>query len=90
MVKTIYVGNLPPAATVEEVTALFSQHGKVASVKLVRDRDTGLPRGFGFVEMQDDCVEAAITALDGHEFAGNPLRVNEAHERGERQPRRPW
>jgi len=90
MVKTIYVGNLPPAATVEDLRRLFSEHGDVASVKLVTDRETGLPRGFGFVEMQHDRVEAAVIALDGKDFAGNPLRVSEAHERGERQPRRRW
>ncbi len=90
MVKTIYVGNLPPAATVEDLRRLFAVHGDVASVKLVTDRETGLPRGFGFVEMQDDRVEAAVTALDGKDFAGNSLRVSEAHERGERQPQRRW
>jgi RNA recognition motif-containing protein len=83
-VKKLYVGNLPFSATDEEVSELFSQHGTVHSVALINDRETGRPRGFGFVEMDDDAANAAIQALDGHEMGGRPLRVNEAQERRRR------
>jgi len=83
-VKKLYVGNLPFSATDEEVTQLFSQHGTVHSVALINDRETGRPRGFGFVEMDDDAAMAAIQALDGQEMGGRALRVNEAQERPRR------
>jgi len=83
-VKKLYVGNLPFSATDAEVTELFSQHGTVHSVALINDRETGRPRGFGFVEMDDDAAQAAISALDGYEMGGRPLRVNEAQERPRR------
>jgi RNA recognition motif-containing protein len=79
--KRIYVGNLPFTATEEELSELFAQHGTVHAVDLISDRQTGRPRGFGFVEMDEDAAEAAITALDGMEFGGRTLRVNEAMER---------
>ena len=79
MSKKIYVGNLPFTATEDEVRELFSQHGAVHSVALITDRDTGRPRGFGFVEMDD--AEAAISALDGKEMGGRELRVNEAQDK---------
>lgn len=82
--KKLYVGNLPFSATEDEVNELFSQHGTVHSVALINDRDTGRPRGFGFVEMDDNAAEAAIQALDGHEMGGRSLRVNEAQERPRR------
>jgi len=82
--KSIYVGNLPFSATEDELMDLFGQHGTVDSVKLIADRDTGRPRGFAFVEMEDEGAEAAIEALDGNEFGGRSLRVNEARPR---QPR---
>ena len=88
--KTIYVGNLPFTATETEITELFTQHGTVHSVKLITDRDTGRPRGFGFVEMDQNESEAAVNALNGAEFGGRTLRVNEARERAPRQPRRNW
>ncbi|MBG0776094.1 MAG: RNA-binding protein [Desulfovibrionaceae bacterium] len=80
MAKNIYVGNLPWSATEDEVRSTFSQYGSVVSVKLVEDRDTGRPRGFGFVEMEDGADEA-ITALDGSSFGGRNLKVNEARPR---------
>jgi RNA recognition motif-containing protein len=83
-VKKLYVGNLPFSATEEEITELFSAHGAVHSVALINDRDTGRPRGFGFVEMDDDAATAAVAALDGYEMGGRNLRVNEAHERAPR------
>lgn len=82
--KKLYVGNLPWSATEDEVTQLFAQHGNVESVALINDRETGRPRGFGFVEMDDDGATKAMSALDGHEMNGRPLRVNEAQERPRR------
>ena len=79
--KKIYVGNLPSSATSDSVTQLFAQHGTVHSVALINDRETGRPRGFGFVEMDDSAVAAAIKALDGHAMDGRNLNVNEAKER---------
>jgi len=79
--KKLYVGNLPFSATDEEITELFGQHGTVHSVALINDRETGRPRGFGFVEMDDDAAMAAQQALDGSEMGGRALRVNEAQER---------
>lgn len=87
MIKTIYVGNLPFTATEDEVRGLFSKHGTVHSVKLVNDKETGKPRGFGFVEMEGSAAQAAISALNGTQFGGRGLRVNEARER-EQRPRR--
>jgi RNA recognition motif-containing protein len=83
-VKRIYVGNLPYTATDEEVRRLFEQHGGVHSVSLINDRETGRPRGFGFVEMDDAEAESAISALDGTDYGGRSLRVNEARPRRER------
>ena len=94
MVKTIYVGNLPFSATSNDVGDLFAVYGNVHSVNLINDRETGRPRGFGFVEMDDDAAMAAIEALNGSEVGGRSLRINEARgreDRGgdrERRPRR--
>ncbi len=89
MVKTIYVGNLPYTSTEDDIRELFEQHGAVQSVKLITDRETGRPRGFGFVEMSDDGeAGSAIEALDGSDFGGRSLRVNVARERGDRGDRR--
>lgn len=82
MAKRIYVGNLPFSSTEDEVRELFEQHGDVRAVNLISDRETGRPRGFGFVEMEDEAAESAITALDGLSFGGRNLRVNEARPRG--------
>ncbi len=81
---TIYVGNLPFNATDEDVRALFEQHGTVESVKLINDRETGKPRGFGFVEMSQADAQTAIQALNGQQLGGRPLRINEAQERPQR------
>ncbi len=81
---TIYVGNLPFNATEEDVRALFERHGTVESVKLINDRETGKPRGFGFVDMAQGDAQTAIAAMNGHELGGRPLRVNEAQERPQR------
>ncbi len=85
--KQIYVGNLPYRSSEEEVRELFAQFGEVNSVKLITDRETGRPRGFGFVEMDDQSALEAIEALDGKEFDGRVLKVNEARPR-EQRPRR--
>jgi RNA recognition motif-containing protein len=81
-VTKLYVGNLPFTATEESVRALFSQHGTVEKVSLISDRDTGRPRGFGFVEMSNADASRAMQALNGTEFEGRALKVNEAQERG--------
>ena len=88
--KNIYVGNLPFSATEATVKGLFEEYGPVTSVNLITDRDTGKLRGFGFVEMDDaKNADSAIKALDGQDFDGRPLKVNEAKERQERsQPSR--
>jgi RNA recognition motif-containing protein len=77
----IYVGNLPFSADEASVRTLFSQHGTVESVSLPVDRDTGRPRGFGFVEMPQEDAARAIQSLNGYSMGGRPLRVNEAQDR---------
>jgi RNA recognition motif-containing protein len=77
----IYVGNLPFTANEAEVRTLFSQHGSVDSVALPTDRETGRPRGFGFVEMPQADAARAIQALNGYSMNGRPLRVNEAQDK---------
>jgi len=79
--KKIYVGNLPFTTTNESITQLFAQHGQVHSVALITDRETGRPRGFGFVEMEDAEATAAIAALDGRSLEGRNLSVNMAKDR---------
>ncbi len=83
--KKLYVGNLAWGVTDDDLSSLFGEHGAVASAVVISDRETGRSRGFGFVEMEDG-AEKAIEALNGHEFQGRPLRVNEAQskERGGR------
>jgi RNA recognition motif-containing protein len=84
---TIYVGNLPFNATEQDVKVLFERHGKVDSVKMINDRETGKPRGFAFVDMGSAEAQAAIQGLNGYQMNGRPLRVNEAQERAPRPPR---
>ena len=83
--QRIYVGNLPYTSTEDEVRELFAQYGEVVSCALPTDRETGRPRGFGFVEMADEDGRKAIEALDGHDFGGRQLRVNEARPREDRR-----
>ena len=80
MAKKLYVGNLTFDATDADLTELFSPHGQVQSAQIVTDRDTGRSRGFGLVEMSDG-AEAAIAALNGQDFKGRNLTVNEARPR---------
>ena len=77
----LYVGNLPFTATEETVRALFATHGTVEKVSLISDRDTGQPRGFGFVEMSNADASRAMQALNGADFQGRALKVNEAQDR---------
>ncbi|MFP4213614.1 MAG: RNA recognition motif domain-containing protein [Desulfohalobiaceae bacterium] len=79
--KKMYVGNLPFSSSEEDVRELFSQYGAVESVNLIQDRQTGKPRGFGFVEMETEDADQAIEALDGTQFGGRTLKVNEAKPR---------
>ena len=77
----LYVGNLPFSATEDSVRALFAAHGNVDSVALVNDRETGRPRGFGFVEMSSADAQKAMQSLNGQDFGGRPLKVNEAQDK---------
>jgi RNA recognition motif-containing protein len=77
----IYVGNLPFTATEDQVRALFAAHGTVESVALPNDRETGRPRGFGFVEMSQADAARAIQAVNGQDMGGRALRVNEAQDK---------
>ena len=79
MAEKLYVGNLPFSVTSDNLQALFAQHGEVHSVNIITDRDTGRPRGFGFIEMENS--QAAIDALNGHDFEGRALTVNVARQR---------
>jgi|SRR5579863_1378490 cold-inducible RNA-binding protein len=83
--KNIFVGNLSFGASEDSVRSLFEAHGKVEKVSIVTDRDSGQPRGFGFVEMTDDGeAERAIAALNGTELDGRALNINEARPREDR------
>ncbi|HMM39815.1 MAG TPA: RNA-binding protein [Desulfovibrio sp.] len=85
--KSIYVGNLPFSATEDQTRDLFARYGEVSSVKFIMDRETGRFRGFGFVEMEDNAADEAIRSLNGADFGGRTLKVNEAKPREERRPR---
>lgn len=87
MSKRIYVGNLPFSTNEQELRELFGSHGEVNEVDIVMDRETGRPRGFGFVDMGAGADEA-IQALHGSDLGGRNLTVNEARPRTERAPRR--
>ncbi len=87
MTKSIYVGNLPFTATEGEVRDFFASYGDVINVSLPTDRETGRPRGFAFVEMDDGDADTAINALDGATLGGRALRVNEARSRDAGPPR---
>jgi len=84
---SIYVGNLSYDVTQDDLSEVFKEYGTVKRVQLPTDRETGRPRGFGFVEMDsDDEEEKAIAALDGAEWMGRDIRVNKAKPREERRP----
>ena len=82
-VKTLYVGNLPYRANESAIRELFSEHGQVHSVRLMKDKHTGKRRGFGFVEMSASAVDTAVSSLNDTEFQQRTLKVREAKERPE-------
>ena len=83
MSKRIYVGNLSFATTEHELEKLFATYGDVISCSMPTDRESGRPRGFAFVEMSDEAAAQAIEALNGQDFIGRNLRVDEARPREE-------
>ncbi|MDR1073490.1 MAG: RNA-binding protein [Treponema sp.] len=93
MAKKLYIGNLAYNTTEDGLRTLFSQFGSVVSAKIIFDRDTGNSKGFGFVELEtDEEAAAAIAGVNGREFDGRQIRVNEAMEKapGERKTRGNW
>lgn len=84
MSKKLFVGNLSFNTTEDEVRELFSEHGTIESLAWITDRDTGRFRGFCFIEMDEGAATSAISALDGQDFQGRSLRVNEAQPREDR------
>jgi RNA recognition motif-containing protein len=80
-VTKLFVGNLPFSATEQSVRALFEQHGTIESLALINDRETGKPRGFGFIEMSNADASKAMQALNGKDFDGRALKVNEAQSK---------
>jgi RNA recognition motif-containing protein len=83
--KNIYVGNLNYATTQDTLRELFEEYGDVTAVNVITDRETGRPRGFAFVEMEDDdAANAAIAELDGRTVDGRAVKVNEARPRAPR------
>src|SRR5438309_9637300 len=85
MAKNIYVGNLAWETSADDLLALFQEHGSVSRAQVITDRETGRSRGFGFVEMDNDAeAQKAIDALNGADYKGRPLTVNEAKPREER------
>jgi cold-inducible RNA-binding protein len=84
--KNLFVGNLPFTATEDELRDMFSAFGEVQQVRIMTDRDTGRSRGFAFVEMPDDeAAEKAVADLNGKDFGGRPLTINEARPKPERK-----
>jgi RNA recognition motif-containing protein len=81
LVQKIYVGNLPYEATEAELQKLFGEYGEVLSVSLPTDRESGRPRGFGFIEMAPEAAAKAIAGTNGKNFGGRTLTVNEAKAR---------
>lgn len=84
----IYVGNLAYSVTEDMLRDTFAEHGDVANVTIIMDRDTGQSKGFAFVEIEDNAkAKAAISALNEADLSGRAMRVNEARPREERRPR---
>jgi RNA recognition motif-containing protein len=77
----LFVGNLSFDTTEDSLRALFAAHGTVETIALISDRDTGRPRGFGFIEMSNADASRAMQALDGKDFEGRTLKVNEAQQK---------
>jgi len=86
----IFVGNLAFSVSEDELRGLFEEHGAVNSLRLISDRDTGRSRGFGFVEMENAEADSAIKALNGMDFQGRAMKVNQAEDKKPRAPRRSY
>ncbi len=85
MGRKLYVGNLPFSVTEQDLSDKFAACGTVESVKLITDRDTGRMKGFGFIEMASDAeAQAAIDSLNGSDYEGRPMKVNEARPQQKR------
>ncbi len=85
MSQSIYVGNLPYSTREEDLREVFEAHGNVENVKIIRDRETGRSRGFGFVEMStEEETNAAISALNGSDLGGRTLKVSLSKPRNDR------
>ena len=78
MARTLYVGNLPWTIKADDLSEAFSTHGEVISSRIITDRETGRSRGFGFVEVGDEDAEKMIEKMNGADFNGRALTVNEA------------
>ena len=88
MAKKLYVGNLSYQVDSSELEQLFGAHGQVLSAQIINDRDTGRSKGFGFVEMSSDSeAQAAIDKLNGQDYGGRPMTVNEARPQQKKGPR---
>ena len=86
MAMKLYVGGLAYSVTEQELEAAFSTHGKVTSVAIIKDRDSGQSKGFGFVEMENDTeAKAAMAALNGQDLSGRKIMVNEARPQEDRR-----
>lgn len=89
MAVKLYVGNLPYSTRDADLDELFAQHGTVVSTSVITDRETGRSKGFGFVELEtQEAANAAVEALNGKDYGGRNIVVNEARPAGERPPRR--
>jgi cold-inducible RNA-binding protein len=87
MANKLYVGGLAYSVTEAELEALFAEHGKVVSTAVIKDRETGQSKGFGFVEMEDSAAaQKAIKELNGKEVSGRSIMVNEARPQEDRRP----
>lgn len=84
MTKTVYVGNLPWTVTNDDLSQAVGQYAEVISARIATDRETGRSRGFGFVEVPEEKLQAVIDGLNGAEWEGRALTVNEARPREER------
>ncbi|MGE4659136.1 MAG: RNA-binding protein [Gammaproteobacteria bacterium] len=87
MGRKLYVGNLPYTVNEQDLSDKFAEYGTVESAKLISDRDTGRSKGFGFIEMASDSeAQAAIEGLNGVDYDGRPMKVNEARPRDNKRP----
>jgi cold-inducible RNA-binding protein len=88
MAMKLYVGGLAYSVTEQELEAVFAEYGKVTSAAVIKDRDSGQSKGFGFIEMSDDAeAKAAMAALNGKDVSGRSIMVNEARPQEDRRPR---